>query len=712
MKKLSLLLIAQFFLFSTLFGQLTPYYHWTLLPKAQMDEIIGEASGETALHHVIEMVGYQRNRPGTEYSANLRESQYILDKLKEYGLEGAVIERFEGGFDGGSTWDGIKGELWEISPGRSKIADYDDVALMLASGSVTTDVTADLTWIGDDRLPEFKEYLAKSDLKGKIVVTSGSVGQVHRLVVPLGAAGVISIGSARGEKTPLAINSSGIRDSKPTFGFNLPSREGNYLRDRLINGEKIRVRAVVEAKNYPYTMQVPTCVIPGTNPDAGEIIFSAHLFEGLIKQGANDDASGCAVILEVARMLNTMISEGRLPRPQRSIRFIWVPEYSGTIPWVARHRDIVDKTLCNLNLDMVGLYLKGNNSFMCLIRTSYANPHYINDVVENLYTWMGESNREIISNRSESRLSNRIVAPGGSDDPFYFQIDQHYGASDHEVFNDWSVKVPGVMLITWPDLYYHTSEDLPDKLDPTQMKRTAIISAAAAYTVASADENRAIQIAGEVFSNSLKRIGHQLARAMDELANARTEQLSSLIKKTRGYLDAAFLNEKTTVNSVGQLAPASPKLQTSLGNLTKNLEIIYKADLAVFDQYAEITETKAGAKPTINALSELEKEALATIPKPTTKVKESGFGANRATRDLPEDIRYKYPCQKIASPDELSKLINGINNVLDIKKMLDTQFKEESELQDILNFLNLLKEAGLVEIEKTLSKNGTFKKIK
>jgi len=36
---------------------------------------------------------------------------------------------------------------------------------------------------------------------------------------------------------------------------------------------------------------------------------------------------------------------------------------------------------------------------------------------------------------------NRIVAPTGADEPFYYSIETHYGASDHEVFNDWGVQV-------------------------------------------------------------------------------------------------------------------------------------------------------------------------------------------------------------------------------------------------------------------------------
>ena len=42
----------------------------------------------------------------------------------------------------------------------------------------------------------------------------------------------------------------------------------------------------------PYEQQDITAHIPGNDPKAGEIIFSAHMFEGLLKQSGNDNSSG------------------------------------------------------------------------------------------------------------------------------------------------------------------------------------------------------------------------------------------------------------------------------------------------------------------------------------------------------------------------------------------------------------------------------------
>ncbi len=457
----------------------------TLLPRNIIDELIGEASGERAMNHIIEMAAYIHDRPASEYSGYFFETQYIFDRIKEYGLEGAVVNKYPGG----KTWDGVKATLWEVSPGKSKIADYADLPAVLASGSTNADVTAELVWVGEGS----QDLIDKAGVEGKIVVTSGSISMVHSRAVAKGALGVISYDSPRPLQVPLAIPISGIGgrggdQSNTKFGFFLPPREGILLRDRLMGREKITVHAVVEAQNLDYDLEVPSCIIKGTDPSAGEVVFSAHLYEGFVKMGANDDLSGCAAILEIARMLNTMINEGRIERPKRTIRFMWAPEFSGTGPWVIDNKEIMKKTLCNINLDMVGLWLSKSQSFLCMHRTTYGNAHYINDVMENYYNFVGLSNRAGLAVSGRAGFVNRIVSMTGSDDPFYYSIDDHYGASDHEVFNDWGVQVPGIMMITWPDLYYHTSQDIADKCDPTQFKRVCFIGAAAAYTIAGADD--------------------------------------------------------------------------------------------------------------------------------------------------------------------------------------------------------------------------------
>ncbi|MDD2571042.1 MAG: M28 family peptidase [Bacteroidales bacterium] len=675
-------------------AQFTPHYQWTLLDQRSMDYIIGESSGETALAHVIEMGGYTRDRFSDEYATVLWESKYVMDKLKEYGIQNAQLERFGEMLP---TWDGIRGELWEVSPGLKKLADYDDQVAMLVSGSQNADVEAELIWIGNGRTNEYDP----AAVAGKIVVTYASPGQVQNLITQHKALGIISFVSPRPLKDPIQMPYSSIGGRRAGeasgFAFQMPPREGYLLRDRLMRGEKIRVHALVEATMENVDLQVPTCVIEGTDPNAGEVIFSAHIFEGLVKQGANDNYSGSAALLEMARMLNTMFNDGRLERPARSIRFIWIPEFSGTGPWVNAHPEIIEKTLCNINLDMVGILLSQSQSFFNLERTTFGNPHYINDVMENYYRYVGETNRNSLVLSGGSDYLNRIVAPSGSDEPFYYAIESHYGASDHEVFNDWAIGVPGIMMITWPDLYYHTSQDLANKLDPTQLKRCCVIGAAGAYTIASADPEMARKIAGETAANAIRRLGHQQARALDELSKANAEQFANIYKKVRGYVEGTLLNEIETIETTLELAPGNAELKATVAQHHTQLGKIAEAQLAMLDQEMKISAARLGV-PVVNLKpTSVEKQAIAMVPNVTDKVKEAGYGGYRKLMPQMTREQMMLSYRQIASTTEVERLCNGKHNALQIKQMLDTQFARESSLEAIMEYIGLLKEAGLVK---------------
>ncbi len=711
-KRLLTVLCGTLILAAAISAQYTPWLYWTFLPKVQVDEIVGEASGETAWNTVAEINAFNRERFDEEYTGNFFETQVVLRKLKSYGLAGVEVVAYPGG----QAWRAVKGELWETKPGRQKIASIHDMLPMLASGSATADVTGELVWVGRG-LP--KEVL-DAKVEGKIVVTEGSLMSAYGAAVPQGALGVIAISMSRPYFDPLQMPWAGIstrarpapageaalpaaKPQAPKFAFQLPVREGDILKQRLLANEKITVRAQVESKMETADLENVLALIPGTDPEAGEVILSAHLFEGLQKQGANDNISGSACILEAARVLNALIAEGRLPRPKRSIRFIWGPEFSGIGLWVKANPKIMERTLCNINMDMVGEWLSKNQSFFCLMRTTYGNAHYINDVMENYYRYIGEGNRERIQNRSTAaRVPVRIVAPSGADEPFVYSIETHYGASDHEVFNDWGVGVPGIMMIAWPDKWYHTSGDVADKADPTQLKRAAIIGAAGAYTVAAAGAEDAVRIAGEVVSNATRRLGHQLVVSLETLNRATADSFGADARFARDILEAAVMNEKDTLGSLLELAPGDASLSGHLAKMAKAVDEVGAAAMTALDVHRTSVSRKFGLKPAPFVLTDLEKRAAKIVPRPTAKVRQDGYREyQKYITAVPAAERAKYPVQGkdlvLANPAELQLLVNGRHSALDIRKMLDAQSERRSTLQAVINQLEILKLAGLVE---------------
>jgi aminopeptidase YwaD len=666
-------------------------YQYTLLPSKITDEIIGASSGDLAMLHIFELAGFNRPRSDEEFRDYPLESKYIMSKLNEYGLDNYKVESF----GKTSTWRGIEGSLWEVSPGISKIADFEDLPPMLAEGSADADVKAPLIWAGEG-LPSFFENNAAS-IKGKIVFTSGNLWEVHGQAMKAGAVGTISFYSPRPLTDPIQIPNSEIRGDGG-FAFLLPPREAQYLRDRLLRHENIVVRAKVKVRSEQIDLHVPQCVIQGTDTSAGEIIFTAHLYEGYVKMGANDNASGAAVLLEVAHLLDKLIKEGKIDKPKRNIRFLWVPEFSGTRPWVNAHTELVKKALCDINLDMVGLRLRDSKSFMYLHRSGFSNTSFVNDVMENYYRYVGETNVTGITDGLGRRdFSNRIVSPTGSDDPFYYKVSSLHGSSDNAVFNDWSIGVPGVKMITWPDDYYHTSEDSPEKCDPTQLRRVIFIAAAASYTMASAGDEMAIRIISEMYAGANTRLGIQMGKAMDMIWNTTPGSMKNIYKRATYNIEGFIMAEKSSIEKVRMLS-SSPEVLSIINSRKEKLDDILDIQLIALRELM-ISRSKELSIPasSLNP-DDTEKTAIKIIPVPTEKAKTMKYaGYNEYIRGLSAEFLKSNPYFGIVNTSEAAGLADGRRNLLQIKKMVDAQFERESPLKDIVNYFNVLKEAGLMK---------------
>src|SRR3954453_8193007 len=112
----------------------------TLLSQEQMNAIINEASGERAMHHVLQLVPYQFVRPPSEYQGHFRESEVMAKLAKEYGFTNVAIEDYPTG----QTWQPVVGELWITSPRMEKVYDLNDIPESVASTNANADITGEL----------------------------------------------------------------------------------------------------------------------------------------------------------------------------------------------------------------------------------------------------------------------------------------------------------------------------------------------------------------------------------------------------------------------------------------------------------------------------------------------------------------------------------------------------------------------------------------
>lgn len=649
-----------------------------LSPPDILRAIVNEASGELALQNEIVLTGVNRNRKPEEYQKGYFEAAFILDKLREYGIDESYVVDLP--VDGKTTWDAEAAELWTVEPELRKIADLKDVPACLCSRSSTTDTTAELVYIGPGNREDF--YKDKK-VEGKILLVNGSPEGARRLgVEKYGAAGLIGWSSSHPEYDRDEVGWNGLRPGdkdRATFGFMVSQRQGQDLRDALERGQKIVVRAVVKTEQVAdYKDQMTVGLIKGTEYPNEELVFTAHLFEGWAKQGANDNASGSTAILETARVLKKLTAEGQIPPLKRSVRFLFVPEISGTAAYLAANPDIKNKTFADINLDMVGEGLIKNLSYFRLNQTPWSLPTYLNDVMASYIEWMGDSQRDA---QESNWRSGGILAPTGSRDPFYFLIERYSGGSDHDVFVDGSVRIPAVLMIVWPDQWYHSSGDTPDKSDATQFKRVVTISAAAAAFLASAGPAEADRMMAEISARQGGRLGDDRARAERTLLAADAKSVHAAAKEARTLVNQGFLREKEALTSV-RLAGLDAVRAAHL----KGIDDLYASRCRSLNVRAE---KSAPTKDEIR-LAEL-------VPVRTQKM--GGMMSMWTLREELQKLKYQPPMAIMMAEMELRNFIDGKRSILDIRDAASAEF-EPLDLLDVEKWVGVQEKLGLVTIRK------------
>ncbi len=583
----------------------------TLLPQPLIDSMVAEISGSVALNHIIEIAGYERDRLAEEYKTVYREAAFVERMARQYGLEDVHIERFP---LTAKQWDGEMGELWMTQPAKRLIISYRDVAAALATGSKTADVTTDLVYCG--RGSDKSDYAGKN-INGKLVLISGSPGPAVALAVrEFGAAGIVSFSNRTGKPIDrpdqIAWNSAG----GGTFAFSLSHRAGMELVEMLERGEKITIRARVKATEYEADMQVPTAVIKGDGSTDQEVVLAAHLFEGVAKQGAMDNASGSALILEIARAWKKLIDDGTLPRPRRTVRFLWVPEISGTIAYLRRYPDAAKKTIAAISVDMAGGDVnKSRNSFR-MMRTPYSVNHWVNDVSQQFFEFVGDTNREKVNNRRLAyAYQYPILDPQGSREQFYYNIEKHYGSSDHVVYLGQGI--PALLYNNWPDIAYHTSEDRVFNADATQLKRAGFIAWASTLVAASTYGPEALRVAEMVAGYAAERSGRLLAETLRWLGDGGT--LRGAINRMRITYD----READAIRSAKVFAAGDVSIAAKVDALASTF-----AQTGITADTARIQSYAAARGTSVQSLTEIEAEAARLVPvrKPGDTAGAMGFG--------------------------------------------------------------------------------------
>jgi hypothetical protein len=479
--------------------------------KNQLSQTI---SGLAAKQLVADISRYHRIQASPDYR---QAAAMIHETLSAWGLD-AELRSFPAnestqfwGMRMFQEWNGVAGTLRLTSPASQArtLADFREVRLALIPRSTPFEGEVELA-LPQNKGEEPEDYEGL-DVSGKAVITNGQVMRVHKLAIEeRGALGLVFDGMRTLEQVspewslPDALQYTSFwwwNAPRKGFGFALTPRQGQWLR-RVVQqatvDEPVRVHARVVSRLYDGAIENVTATIPGQTAD--EILLVSHLCHP--NPCANDNASGAAATMEVAHALHTLIETGKLSPPRRTIRFLWMPEMTGTYAFLAScsQENSSPQMIAGLNLDMVGEDQEQCGSVMLIDSPPEANASFAVDLLERI--------------REEMFDGGQSFSKRGRFPLFRYGTIPFSGGSDHYIFSDPTVGVPMPMLIQWPDRFYHTTADTLDKVDPESLARSCLLAGAYTYWLATAGPSQVEWLAHEMNARFKQRIISRLQEAV------------------------------------------------------------------------------------------------------------------------------------------------------------------------------------------------------
>lgn len=674
-------LLSLVFLATQSFSQQNP----DLLNTKTRDLLRESLSGELAKEHVIQISRHHRIQGSRGYRA---AAQYVLEQLRAYGYGGknAGIESYKSDgrvvyqtWQSPSGWDISWGELRMIEPYEERIVGYPEIAMSVMTYSNTGDVTAPLVWVGEGTRDD--DYKGK-DIAGKIVLATGYGGEVHRLaVLKYGAKAVVCyLDDDRAKDHPDMLQYTGMWPrteelERVTFGFNLSHRQGEKLRDLLLSGKKVAVRGQVKGIGLePFFMDIVVAHFRGSERPDEEIVLSAHLDHP--KESANDNASGSAALLDIARTLKELTDSGRMPKLKRSVRFVWVPEWNGTMPYIDAHPELVGpelggKFLANLNMDMVGENEELLHSKLIMTRTPNSIPSVLIDVMENMAQMADGLN---------------IRTARGSLSEFNYRIVPYSGGSDHMMFID--RKIPGVMMVHGPDYTHHTSDDTPDKVDPVELARSEMIAAGTVVYLSNLAMNEALDLVYLAGANAAQRLGLAGRNAARLVMDSPIDRLSASLREATILVDENARVAKEGLSTIlwfngePETQRAIRKLNEQLGATATTLLEEVQVDVAArfgkksIPAFRAIVDNRVPVRTTRGPLD---------FGLPESKLPKGATASGVPRYQLNGDIRFEIP-----------NFIDGKRSVSDIEKALVGEFGNAA-VEGFDRFIEDLVKVGVVK---------------
>ena len=648
--------------------------------------VLNEVSGKYALDWIAKISQYNRVVGSQDYHKIVER---VILELEFYGLDELKLHKYPA--DGKTktwewivtqSWDIKSGELWLMEPKKEILCRFQDIPMCVLGRSKGCDVSAELIDVGKGLKEE--DFEGK-DVRGKIILMEAPRIIVPTLYVERGALGVIVYPNP---KRAASYKGMTVYNRFPaiaealkitTFGFSITIEQALYLKE-LLKKESVKLHAKIDAKIFDGELEVISAAIRGTEKPNEEIILSAHLCHPAA--GVNDNASGSAGLLELARSLTVLIHQKIIDPPKRTIRFLWVPEFHGTFPWVKEHEHIVKNALFNINLDMIGEHPVNVGAPCSICLGPYSRPSILNDLIQYFTRLIADHPKGVAVNGTTMQMRYRIIP--------------YSGGSDHGVFVAQPISIPGLM-IGHEDPFWHTSLDTFEKCDSTELKRIIAIALCTSYISSIQTSETIITIWPIIERNFYQRLGKTKAILISLYNKINHENTNSTVSNDEKVLMGialinAYVNhEEKILDSVKQLDALSSTIEELL-----------------LEKYDELDKLKKNLLSQWTRLCKNASIDISLVKEPDNFKQKwvlNFLGRRNLKFYIPILMSDTYQKFKVPEPPDIwggdvQEIINFIGlslNLKEISAMLTLEFQHIFYPSEVLNFVSLLEENNIMK---------------
>jgi hypothetical protein len=197
---------------------------------------------------------------------------------------------------------------------------------------------------------------ATAEWKGRVLYTPGPVGRFYAAVVKSGYLPAAILSSAPNDPARYVdwsrLSALPSNPANPVPVFAMSYVDGRALASAAQAGRTVRVSLDATIREGRGKSVVAT--LRGQDPDAYYLVC-AHGDSDSGGPGADDNASGVATVMEIARVYASLVQAGKVPPPKYSVRFaVWGAEYRSARTFIEAEGAKLSQLKGVMNFDETG----------------------------------------------------------------------------------------------------------------------------------------------------------------------------------------------------------------------------------------------------------------------------------------------------------------------------------------------------------------------